>query len=135
MRHNQLSGESYDLSGNMLNSPMGGEGLTYDAENRIVAVGPNINYMYDGDGNRVLKDVAGAKTVYFRNAATLGPACLRQVSSVQAGEMHQEFTDSGSGYVSDRNHLMFAGERWAVWITSENKLKVNFNDDLGSCLA
>ena len=102
----------------MLTSPMGSEALVYDAENRIIQVGADVFYVYDGDGNRVLKDVAGTKTVYFRNAAT--------------GNMHQEFTNSGTGYILDRNHYFFAGERWAVWVVSENKLHVNFNDHLGS---
>ena len=61
---NQLSGWSYDASGNLLNNGLGAN-FTYDAENRISAVSGNTN-VYDSEGNRIEK--AGSSTtdyVYF----------------------------------------------------------------------
>ena len=62
---NQLSGWSYDASGNLLNNGLG-ESFTYDAEGRISAVSGGISYAYDAEGNRVAK-TGGAATdyVYF----------------------------------------------------------------------
>ena len=50
--NNQLSGYSYDASGNMLND--GVNTYTYDAENQITTVA-GVTYTYDGDGDRVEK--------------------------------------------------------------------------------
>jgi RHS repeat-associated protein len=50
--NNQLSGYSYDASGNMLND--GVNTYTYNAENQIHTVA-GVTYTYDGDGDRVQK--------------------------------------------------------------------------------
>jgi RHS repeat-associated protein len=63
------SGYSYDAAGNMTGypNPAGGTNtLTYDADSRIVNWnGSAALYTYDGDGERVRKDVAGGWTEYI----------------------------------------------------------------------
>jgi RHS repeat-associated protein len=64
--NNRLSGYSYDAAGNMTNDGLG-NAFTFDAESRIAQVNSGaVNYVYDGDGNRVRKDVSGqASTEYY----------------------------------------------------------------------
>jgi RHS repeat-associated protein len=66
LANNRLSGYSYDAAGNMTNDGLG-HAFTFDAESRIAQVNSGaVNYTYDGDGNRVRKDVSGqASTEYF----------------------------------------------------------------------
>jgi RHS repeat-associated protein len=59
---------SYDANGNLITRQGDSENatLTYDAENRLVEVMGNAwaQFVYDGDGNRVLATVDGVTTVY-----------------------------------------------------------------------
>jgi RHS repeat-associated protein len=65
LTNNQLSGYSYDAAGNMLNDGQG-HTFTYDAENRISALGGNAaTYTYDPDGSRVRKDMGANFTEYI----------------------------------------------------------------------
>lgn len=61
---NQLTGRSYDLSGNTTND--GAHSYAYDAENHITTVDSGAaTYSYDGIGARVRKTVSGQNTEYI----------------------------------------------------------------------
>src|SRR5579859_3966975 len=53
LNNNRLSGYGYDSPGN-LNSGSGVSGISYNAENQLVAA-VGVTYKYDGDGKRVQK--------------------------------------------------------------------------------
>src|SRR5947209_20623834 len=55
---NQLTGYGYDAVGNMITN--GATTYTYDAENRLIWTTGGYRYIYDGNGERVEKCVAGA---------------------------------------------------------------------------
>jgi RHS repeat-associated protein len=61
--NDQISTDSYDNDGNTTAS--NGVGYVYDFENRLVQAGGGISIVYDGDGNRVSKTVAGVTTTYL----------------------------------------------------------------------
>jgi RHS Repeat len=62
---NRLSGNSYDLAGNLLNDGL--HQYTFDADNRINTVDATAaSYTYDGNGDRVRKDAGTAKMEYVR---------------------------------------------------------------------
>lgn len=52
---------TYDANGNM--TGRGGQGLTWDVENRPTAIGTE-TYVYDRDGIRIEKTVGGVTTLY-----------------------------------------------------------------------
>jgi RHS repeat-associated protein len=61
---NEFFGMPYSDTGNLLND--GAHWYSYDAENRIAAVDRgSVTYQYDGDGQRVVKNLGGDGTVYF----------------------------------------------------------------------
>jgi len=60
--NDQLSADTYDSAGNTTAS--NNVGYVYDFENRLVQAGGGISIVYDGDGNRVSKTVAGVTTAY-----------------------------------------------------------------------
>jgi RHS repeat-associated protein len=61
--NDQLSTDTYDNDGNTVGSGTntGSNGYVYDFENHLLQQG-GITYVYDGDGNRVYKTVAGVTT-------------------------------------------------------------------------
>jgi RHS repeat-associated protein len=61
--NDQISTDSYDNDGNTTAS--NGVGYVYDFENHLVQAGGGISIVYDGDGNRVSKTVAGMTTTYL----------------------------------------------------------------------
>jgi RHS repeat-associated protein len=61
--NDQISADTYDSDGNTTAS--NGVGYAYDFENRLVQAGGGISIVYDGDGNRVSKTVAGVTTQYL----------------------------------------------------------------------
>ena len=61
--NDQLSTDTYDSDGNTTVS--NGVGYAYDFENHLVQAGAGISFVYDGDGNRVSKTVAGVTTQYL----------------------------------------------------------------------
>lgn len=93
--NNHLSGYSYDAAGNMTNDGLG-HAFTFDAESRIAQVNSGaVNYTYDGDGNRVRKDVSGqASTEYY----------------YFGGNIIAEVNTSTSGWT---NYVFLGGERVA----------------------
>src|SRR6267142_1802762 len=61
--NDRLSTDTYDNDGNTTVS--NGVGYAYDFENHLVQAGAGISFVYDGDGNRVSKTVAGVTTQYL----------------------------------------------------------------------
>src|SRR5437879_4296111 len=61
--NDQLSADTYDSAGNTTVS--NSVGYVYDFENRLVQAGGGIGIVYDGEGNRVSKTVAGVTTAYL----------------------------------------------------------------------
>jgi RHS repeat-associated protein len=64
--NDQLSTDAYDADGNTVGSGAntGTNGYVYDFENHLIKQG-GISIVYDGDGNRVSKTVAGVTTLYL----------------------------------------------------------------------
>src|SRR5437879_6403665 len=60
--NDQLTSDTYDANGNTTASI--GLGYAYDFENHLIQQG-GISVVYDGDGNRASKTVAGVKTTYL----------------------------------------------------------------------
>jgi RHS repeat-associated protein len=73
--NDELTTDTYDAAGNTTQSQ--GLGYVYDFENHLVQAGAGISFVYDGDGNRVQKTVAGVVTRY--QVATLNPTGYAQV--------------------------------------------------------
>ena len=44
--------------------------LRYDAENQLIGVGSSISYVYNGQGQRVEKNLSGVKTDYLYDLAS-----------------------------------------------------------------
>jgi len=57
------AGDTYDANGNTVSS--GGTVNVYDFENHLIQKDAGITIVYDGDGNRVKKTVAGVTTLYL----------------------------------------------------------------------
>jgi RHS repeat-associated protein len=64
--NDQLATDAYDAGGNTVGSGTntGANGYVYDFENHLIKQG-GISIVYDGDGNRVSKTVAGVTTLYL----------------------------------------------------------------------
>ncbi|MBZ5524872.1 MAG: hypothetical protein LAP21_21785 [Acidobacteriia bacterium] len=101
--NNHLSGLTYDAAGNTIND--GFNSYTFDAENRITAVGTGASYMYDAFGRRVKKTVSSAVTNYW-----YGPGGQVLAESDAAGA----FT----------NYVFFGGQRLARNISGDIKYYV-----------
>jgi len=82
--NDQLSTDTYDNDGNTTAS--NGLGYAYDFENHLIQQG-GISIVYDGDGNRVSKTVAGVTTQYMVD--TQNPTGYAQVV--------QEITTNSAG--------------------------------------
>ena len=62
--NDRISGDTFDNNGNTLTS--GGHAFAYDFEDRLTQYdGGGVQMVYDGDGNRVSKTVAGITTQYL----------------------------------------------------------------------
>jgi RHS repeat-associated protein len=88
--NDRLSTETYDNNGNVLVS--GGRSFKYDFQNRLKSVNNGaITLVYDGDGNRVAKTLAGATTQYLVD--NLNPTGLPQVVEELAnGSVQRTYT-------------------------------------------
>jgi YD repeat-containing protein len=75
--NNRADQFSYDAAGNMRTDALGNS-LTYDAENRIIAVGSSVSYVYDGDGRRIRKTVSGVSVDFLYD---LGDHVVAEMSS------------------------------------------------------
>jgi RHS repeat-associated protein len=93
--NDQLSTDTYDANGNTTASV--GLGYGYDFENHLIRAGAGITMVYDGDGNRVSKTVAGVTTKYLVD--TQSPTGYAQVvSEAITGNTTQPY-DSARAYV------------------------------------
>jgi len=79
------AGDTYDSDGNTVSS--GGIANVYGFENHLIQKG-GATIVYDGDGNRVSKTVAGVTTTFLVD--TLNPTGYAQV-------VYETFTGSSSG--------------------------------------
>jgi len=96
----ELTTDAYDADGNTIGSGAntGASGYVYDFENHLVQQG-GISVVYDGDGNRVKKTVAGVVTQYL--VADANPTGYAQVMAEQdSGGNVQAFYVYGSELVS-----------------------------------
>ena len=69
------TGDTYDANGNTISS--GGVPNAYDFENHLIQKDAGVTIVYDGDGNRVSKTVAGVTTLYLVDS--LNPTGYAQV--------------------------------------------------------
>jgi RHS repeat-associated protein len=69
--NNQITGDTYDAAGNLWIIPgMGGATYLYNAENQMTSTSnSSMNYIYDGDGNRVEK--SGTKIYWYGGSKVL----------------------------------------------------------------
>lgn len=118
---NQLNLWSYDAAGNQLNSTDGPLTHTYayDPENHIATIDSGaVAYTYDGEGGRVIKNVGGVGTVYWKGAN---------------GNILAESDLSGT---LTAEYIFFNGKRIARTdnpsSTTSASLKYYLSDDLGS---
>jgi RHS repeat-associated protein len=109
LNHITNSGLQYDAAGNLIND--GTHSYTYDAENRITAVGggSTASYVYNSHGERVLKTAGGVTTEYYHDLSgnVLGEA---QGTTVTTGYVYlnqqllAEYT-GGTTYFVHQDHL------------------------------
>jgi RHS repeat-associated protein len=89
----QMSGETYDLNGN-LTSSADGRTYTYDFEDQLKSVtlsGQTVNYSYDGEGSRVARSVASQITQFSYDTNT-----SNVVEEVVNGQLRNSFTHGHS---------------------------------------
>jgi len=84
--NDQLSTDTYDANGNTTASI--GLGYAYDFENHLIQQG-GISLLYDGDGNRASKTVAGVKTTYLVD--TQNPTGYAQVVTETTGNTTRQY--------------------------------------------
>ncbi len=94
--NDQLSTDTYDANGNTTASI--GLGYAYDFENHLIQQG-GITVIYDGDGNRASKTVAGVKTTYLVD--TQNPTGYAQVITETTGNTTRQYV-LGLERVSER---------------------------------
>nr|MBA2702657.1 PKD domain-containing protein [Blastocatellia bacterium] len=97
--NDRLTRDSYDDNGNTTSA--NGNSYAYDFENHLTSLnGGNVTYVYDGDGNRVAKTVAGVTTNYLVD--TNNPTGYAQVvEELQSGTVVKSFT-YGHDLISQR---------------------------------
>jgi RHS repeat-associated protein len=68
---NQITGDTYDAAGNLMTVPgTGGATYVFNAENQMTSSSnSSMNYLYDGDGNRVEK--SGSKIYWYSGSEVL----------------------------------------------------------------
>ena len=105
--NDELMGDSYDLNGNTINS--GGHSYGYDFENRLVAKdGEAVVVVYDGDGHRVSKTVAGTTTKYL--AEDFNPTGYLQVIEEVSGSAATVRYTHGDMLISQTRNASGAAE-------------------------
>lgn len=113
----------YDPAGNMTSN--GGTTYVYDAENRLVWTTGGYRYIYDGDGNRVEKCVAGSATTPCPTSGTngtlywMGDGSAALDESDLSGNMLEQYVFFGSARVARRD-------------VSPSAVHYYFSDHLGS---
>jgi RHS repeat-associated protein len=133
--NNQLSNLSYDSAGEVTTDQLGNT-YDYDAEGRLLTAGTG-SYVYDGDGNRVIKTVGGTTTLYWPGAGSLldesnssGSTMGKQVQFAGLLVWHEDasgngnflfhdqlgsirVTGSASGSLADDNDYQSFGNLWS----------------------
>jgi hypothetical protein len=71
------AGDTYDNNDNGNTVSSGGIADVYDFENHLIQQG-GVKIVYDGDGNRVFKTVAGNKTGYLVDMGSFANKCTGQ---------------------------------------------------------
>ncbi|HMG75194.1 MAG TPA: RHS repeat-associated core domain-containing protein [Pyrinomonadaceae bacterium] len=97
--NDRLTSDNYDNNGNTTST--GGNSYAYDFENHLTSLnGGSVRYIYDGDGNRVAKTIAGVTTNYLVD--TNNPTGYAQVvDELQSGAVVRSFT-YGHDLISQR---------------------------------
>jgi len=97
--NDRLTTDNYDNNGNTTGS--NGNGYAYDFENHLTRLNNGaVTYVYDGDGNRVAKTVAGVTTNYLVD--TNNPTRYAQVlDELEGGAVVKSFT-YGHDLISQR---------------------------------
>src|SRR5438067_11730314 len=93
---------------------------TYDAENRLISAG-GMSYIYDGDGNRVEKCIAGA---------TAGACATGATGTLYWGA--GPLTESDLSGNIQREFMFFDGKRVARRDYPDGSVHYIFSDHLGS---
>ena len=78
----------YDAAGSLRYDQTTGNYLRYDAENRLIGVGSNVSYVYNGQGQRVEKNLSGVKTDYLYDLASHVITAFQSAGSWQRGEIY-----------------------------------------------
>lgn len=107
--NDRLTSDTYDANGNTLSS--GGNTFGYEFEDRLTSYnGGAIGYVYDGDGNRVVRTAGGSTTRFLIDDLT--PTGYAQVAEeVVAGFVVRQYTH-GLMRVSQRQNVS------GTWTTS-----------------
>ena len=78
----------YDAAGNLRYDQTTGNYLRYDAENRLIGVGSSVSYVYNGQGQRVEKNLSGVKTDYLYDLASHVITAFQSAGTWQRGEIY-----------------------------------------------
>jgi len=113
-------GYAYDTGGNLVQN--GSINYTYDAENRLVWSSNGYEYLYDGDGDRVIKCTAGTYSTSCPSGST-GTLYWRYTEAIAESSL------SGS---NSEEYVFFNGKRVARHDVSTNAVHYYFSDHLGS---
>jgi RHS repeat-associated protein len=88
--NDRLATDIYDANGNTINS--GTANYTYDFQNRLKTQnGSAVSIIYDGDGNRVARTVAGIATRYLVDDRNL-TGYAQVLEEIQSGSVQRVFT-------------------------------------------
>ena len=91
--NDRLTTDGYDNNGNTTGS--NGNGYVYDFENRLIKVNAGtaneISIVYDGDGNRVKKTVAGVATKFLVDTNNL-TGYAQVVEEIQGGNVTRQYS-------------------------------------------
>jgi RHS repeat-associated protein len=132
--NNQNQNSTYDGAGNL--SALGTMPLTYDAENRQTAAGPNV-YGYDGSGQRVARTTSSGQTVYVYDAfgqlaaeystVAVNPPCTTCYLSYDYLGSVRMVTDQNANVIARHDYAPFGqeipggvGPRTSLWGASDN---------------
>ena len=112
---NQITGDTYDAAGNLMTIPgPGGATYVFNAENQMISTSNStMQYVYDGDGNRVMK--SGSKIYWFSGS-----------------EILDETDTAGSVINSSFNEYVFFGSARIARRDSSNNVFYYLTDQLGS---
>jgi len=138
--NNRNNAFTHDPDGNVTNDGSG-HTYAYDGENRIRQVdGGTIQYVYDGEGQRVKKTVGSTTTFYLYGLTGLmsefstTPGVTQAASSDRLEYRVAEQTGtpvllmSSAGTVIENNRVLPYGELWSNFVDSTNEQKFTTYD-------